>query len=133
MATPYQDRKLSAPVLYPDSEPFWQAAAEGRLLIKQCADCGEYHWYPRPLCPHCGSDRTEWKPAAGTGTIYTVSVTRRAGPIAFAIGYVTLDEGVTMLTNFADCDLDTLRIGDRVRVVFKPTDGGPPVPLFTPA
>ena len=90
-------------------------------------------WPDGPICPHCGSDRTEWQQAAGTGTIYTVSVTRRAGPVAFAIGYVTLDEGVTMLTNFADCDLDALRIGQRVRVVFKPTDGGPPVPMFTPA
>jgi uncharacterized OB-fold protein len=129
----YQDRKLTPPPVYPDAEPFWAAAAEGRLLVRKCADCGEFHWYPRPICPHCGSDRTEWTQAAGTGTIYTVSVTRRAGPVAFAIGYVTLDEGVTMLTNFADCDLDTLRIGQRVRVIFKPTDGGPPVPLFTPA
>ena len=133
MPTMYQDRKLTPPPLYPESEAFWQAAAQGRLLLKRCADCGEYHWYPRPICPHCGSDRTEWQQAAGTGTIYTVSVTRRAGPVAFAIGYVTLDEGVTMLTNFADCDLDTLRIGQRVRVVFKPTDGGPPVPMVTPA
>ena len=42
----------------------------------------------------------------GTGTIYSVSVTRRAGPIAFAIAYVTLDEGVSMLTNIVDCDLE---------------------------
>ena len=133
MPTMYQDRKLPAPPLYPESEPFWQAAAEGRLLLKRGADCGAYHWYPRVICPHCGSDRTEWTPSPGTGTIYTVSVTRRAGPVVFAIGYVSLDEGVTMLTNFADCDLDALRIGQRVRVVFKPTDGGPPVPMFTAA
>ncbi len=133
MPTMYQDRKMTAPVVYPDNEPFWKAAAEGRLLVKYCTDCKQFHWYPRAICPHCGSDRTEWKTAAGTGTIYTVSVTRRAGPTAFAIGYVTLDEGVTMMTNFADCDLDALRIGMKVRVVFKPTDGGPPVPLFTPA
>ena len=62
-----------------------------------------------------------------------MSVTRRAGPIAFAIAYVTLDEGVSMLTNIVDCDLDALRIGQKVRVVFKPTEGGPPVPMFTPA
>ena len=29
--------------------------------------------------------------------------------------------------------LDGIRIGQRVRVVFKPTEGGPPVPTFTPA
>ena len=29
MPTMYQDRKLTPPPLYPESEPFWQAAAEG--------------------------------------------------------------------------------------------------------
>ena len=128
-----QDRKITAPTVYPDNADFWKAAGEGRLLVKYCNDCKQYHWYPRAICPHCGSDRTEFKASPGTGTIYTLSVTRRAGPIVFAIAYVTLDEGVTMLTNIVDCDLDALRIGQKVRVVFKPTEGGPPVPMFTPA
>ena len=68
--------------------------------------------------------------ASGRGTVYTFSVTRRAGPIPFAIAYVTLEEGPTMMTNLVDCDLDAVRIGDKVQVVFKPTDGGPPVPMF---
>jgi uncharacterized OB-fold protein len=37
-----------------------------------------------------------------------------------------------MMTNLVDCDLDALRIGQPVRVVWMPTDGGPPVPMFTP-
>ena len=65
--------------------------------------------------------------------IYSVSVTRRAGPIPYAIAYVTLDEGVTMLTNIVDADLDALRIGDRVKVCFKPAEGGFAVPMFAPA
>ncbi len=38
-----------------------------------------------------------------------------------------------MMTNLVDCNFDTLRIGQRLKVVFSPTDGGPPVPTFTPA
>jgi uncharacterized OB-fold protein len=131
MATPYQDRKLPAPAIYPENQPFWDAAGRGELLIPHCAACGPY-WYPRPYCPHCGSDQTELKRSAGRGVVYSLSITRRAGPIAYAIAYVTLDEGVTVMTNLADCDLDSVRIGDRVEVVFKPTDGGPPVPMFRP-
>ena len=133
MTTMAQDRKIPAPIVYPDNEEFWKAASEGKLLVKRCADCGEFHWYPRTLCPFCFSDRTEWKTASGRGTIYSYSVTRRAGPIPFGIAYVTLEEGPTMLTNIADCDLDAVKIGDKVQVVFKATDGGPPVPLFKPA
>ncbi len=64
--------------------------------------------------------------------VYSYSVMRRA-EIPYAIAYVTLDEGVTMMTNIVDCDLDQIRVGQRVRLVFKPTEGGPPVPAFTPA
>jgi uncharacterized OB-fold protein len=130
MTTMAQDRKLSAPTVLPDNETFWKAAGEGRLLVKYCNACSQYHWFPRTLCPFCFSERTEWKEASGRGTVYTFSVTRRAGPIPFAIAYVTLEEGPTMLTNLVDCDLDAVRIGDEVQVVFKPTDGGPPVPMF---
>jgi uncharacterized protein len=70
--------------------------------------------------------------ASGQGTIYSYSVFRRA-PIPYAIAYVTLAEGPTMMTNIVDCDLDTIRIGQAVRLAFKPTDGGPPVPMFAPA
>ena len=62
----------------------------------------------------------------------TYSVMRRA-PVPYAIAYVTLEEGVSMMTNIVDCDLDQIRIGQAVRLVFKPSDGGPPVPMFTPA
>lgn len=133
MSTPYQDRAITAPVVYPDNAAFWEAAGEGRLLVRHCLACDTPHWYPRPMCPHCGSDRTEYRQASGLGTIYSVSVTRRGGPSPYAIAYVTLDEGVTLLTNIVDCDLDAVRIGDRVAVAFKPSEGGPPVPMFRPA
>jgi hypothetical protein len=84
------------------------------------------------VCPFCQGD-TEWEAAAGTGEIYSVSVTRRAGPIPYAIAYVALDEGVTLLTNIVDCDLDTLCIGQRVKVCFKPTEGDGVMPMFTTA
>src|SRR4030095_2545607 len=45
---------------------------------------------------------------------------------------VTLAEGPRMVTNIVDCDLDKLKVEQAVKVVFKPTDGGPPLPMFTP-
>jgi uncharacterized OB-fold protein len=46
---------------------------------------------------------------------------------------VTLAEGPTMMTNIVDCDLDGITIGQPVRLVFKASEGGPQVPMFTPA
>jgi uncharacterized OB-fold protein len=125
------ERKITAPQPNPETQAFWDAAAEGRLLLKKCRACGEVHWYPRAVCPFCFSADTEWADASGKGAIYSYSVMRRA-PVPYAIAYVTLDEGVTMMTNIVDCDLDAIRIGQPVRVVFRPSEGGPPVPMFTP-
>jgi uncharacterized OB-fold protein len=125
-------RSIPAPPVSPETKPFWDAAAAGRLLLKRCEACGEPHYYPRAICPFCGSDRTTWLEASGGGAIYSYSVFRRA-PVPYAIAYVTLDEGPTMMTNIVEADLDALRIGQRVRVRFTPTDGGPPVPTFAPA
>ena len=128
MSTPA--RKIPAPQVNPEIQPFFDAAAQGRLMIKRCAACGQTHHYPRALCPFCASERTEWVPASGRGTIYSYSVMRRV-PVPYVIAYVTLEEGVTMMTNIVDCDLDGLHIGQSVTVTLKPTDGGPPVPMFT--
>jgi uncharacterized protein len=130
MAVP--ERKIPAPEANPETKPFWDAAAEGRLLIKKCVTCGQVHFYPRAICPFCGSDKTEWVTASGRGTVYSYSVMRRV-PIPYALAYVTLEEGVSMMTNIVDGDLDAIRIGQPVTVAFKPSEGGPPVPMFRPA
>ncbi|MGH8765131.1 MAG: Zn-ribbon domain-containing OB-fold protein [Burkholderiales bacterium] len=127
----YKDRKILAPSVNPENKPYFDAAASGKLVLKFCLGCKEYHHYPRSLCPFCFSDKTEWRDAKGTGTVYTYSVLRRGAPEPYCITYVALDEGVTMLSNLVDCDLDALKIGMKVKVVFKPTEGGPPVPMFT--
>jgi uncharacterized protein len=38
-----------------------------------------------------------------------------------------------MLTNIVDCNLDTIGIGQKVKLVFKPSEDGQAVPMFTPA
>ena len=132
MTTSTPTRTIASPEIWPDNKEFWAAAQSGKLLVKHCRACNQPHWYPRPLCPFCMSEQTEWREAAGTGTIYTFSINRRVGPVPYVIAYVTLDEGVSMLTNIVDCDFEALRIGDRVKVVMKPSENGTMVPMFTP-
>ncbi|MDA8050333.1 MAG: Zn-ribbon domain-containing OB-fold protein [Rhodospirillales bacterium] len=127
-----EERKLPAPEPNPETAPYWDAAKNGTLFVRRCAACGRAHHYPRTLCPFCFSDKTEWQAASGNGTVYSFSVMLRA-PAPYAIAYVTLDEGTTMLTNIVDCDFESIRMGMRVRLVFKPTEGGAPLPMFTPA
>jgi uncharacterized OB-fold protein len=125
-------RKIPAPKVLPETQAYWTAADQGRLLVKRCNSCGKAHHYPRDICPHCLSDDTVWQDAAGTGTVYSFS-TMGAGEAAYTLAFVTLDEGVTLMTNLVDCDPAQVCIGDRVRVVFQPSQGGHAVPMFTPA
>lgn len=125
-------RPLPAPEPNVETQPFWDAAAEGRLLIKRCDRCDQPHYYPRALCPFCLSADTRWVEAAGTGTVYSLSTMRRGKDAPYTLAYVTLDEGPAVLTNL-DADPDGLAIGQRVRVRFVPTTAdGPPVPMFVP-
>jgi len=127
-------RRIPAPSQNLESKPFWDAAKQGKFMIKRCNACGEPHWYPRTICPFCHSSDTSWQESKGEGAIYTFSVMRRNTPVPYAIGYVTLDEGPSLLTNFIDCDFDALKIGQRVKLKWSQTgEGQPPVFTFTPA
>lgn len=122
----YQD-----PAINLETERYWNAAKEGKLLLKRCNDCGEVHHYPRAICPRCLSSATEWVQASGRGRIYSYSVMRRV-PVPYAIAYVTLDEGVTMMSNIVECDFDQLAISQLVEVTFRTTTGGESIPVFRP-
>jgi uncharacterized OB-fold protein len=84
------------------------------------------------MCPFCGSDDTTWSEASGEGVVYSISIMRRGVDEPFAIAYVALDEGVTILSNIESTDLDGVGIGIRVRVSFRITEGGTALPVFVP-
>lgn len=113
----------------PETRPFWDAAAEGRFVLPRCRQCHRTHWYPRGICPHCLSTELEWQESPGEGEIYSFSV-NRIGTEAYVLAYVMLSEGPIALGNVINADPIALSIGKRVKVVFRPAIGQPPVPLF---
>jgi len=129
-----------APFVHPEVKPFWEATAEGRLVLPKCQECDTLIWYPRPFCPNCASTRVEWIAASGRGSIYSFTVNRRgqadlaayreAG--VYVLAYVELEEGPRVMTNIVDCDPDSVRIGQQVEVVFHDTGQGTALPRFRP-
>jgi uncharacterized protein len=122
--------KIPSPAITTETQEFWKRANDGQLTVPRCQACGKFHWYPRANCPFCTSDRIELKPAKGIGTIYSFSVSRRGKDDSYVIAYVTLDEGVTMMTNIVNADTKTLAIGQAVRVTMLPSEDGQRVPMF---
>jgi uncharacterized OB-fold protein len=129
-----------APLVNPEVKPFWEATAEGRLLLPKCLECASLIWYPRPFCSSCASTRVEWIQASGRGAIYSFTVNRRgqadlaayreAG--VYVLAYVELEEGPRVMTNIVDCDPDSVSIGQQVEVVFHDTGQGTALPRFRP-
>jgi uncharacterized OB-fold protein len=64
--------------------------------------------------------------------IYRTTIPR-CPRIVTAIAYARPAEGLTIMANIVDCDLNAIRIGQSVRVVVKATGDDPPVPMFAPA
>jgi uncharacterized OB-fold protein len=124
-----EQRVFPCPSTNVENRAYWDAAAQGKFVIKHCTGCGKNHFYPRAICPHCFSDATEWKESSGEGEIYSFSVMRRV-PQPYAIAYVALDDGVTVMSNIVDCDFDKLAIGQRVKVGFRSSDGPLSIPVF---
>ena len=121
---------LPSPIINPENQVFWQAAQKDRLVLKVCNSCKEVHYYPRTICPHCGSNDTAWLDSEGVGEIYSFTVMRRGVEVPFAMAYVRLAEGISLLTHLYGFDFDAIRIGQKVRVVFQGTQDGQKTHLF---
>jgi uncharacterized OB-fold protein len=120
------------------ARPFWDGTREEKLLIQKCADCEKPIFYPRMACPYCFSDSLEWVEASGKGTIYSFTVveSNAASPFVpdmpFVIAVVILAEGVRMLTNIVDCDVDALQCDQAVEVTFRKKNDAFTLPMFKP-
>lgn len=132
--------RFDVPEIDTFTRPYWEAAAEGRLLIRRCGACGTAHHYPREFCPHCWSENVTWEQSAGRATLYTWSTIHRNDlppfntrtPYTAAI--VDLTEGPRMMTELIDCPQDNLRIGMRLEATFRaPTETTPAIAVFRPA
>jgi len=127
---------LPQPVSNADSLPYWNAARERRLVIRQCKACGQPHFMPRYLCPHCWSDELEWVDAKGGGSVHSFTVVRRASDPAFAalvpyvVALIDLDEGPRMMANILGANALDVKIGDRVSVSFEDRGDGALLPQF---
>lgn len=127
----------------PDEEtaPYWDAVNEGRLLIKRCNACDEFHFYPRPFCPHCWSTDVEWYEASGRATLYTWSVVHNNDlppfyeRVPYVAALVNLEEGPRMMSNVVDCPFDELEADMALEVTFEQVSDEPRVllPRFRPA
>jgi len=107
-----------------------------RFVLPRCEDCGKFHFYPRPVCPHCQGARIAWAEASGGGAVYSHSTVHRApGPafkndVPYVIAIVKTDEGPHLLSRVVGVSPEAVRIGMRLRVRLEKVAGGDLLPVF---
>ena len=129
---------------------YFEAAADHRLVVKKCLDCGLLRGEPGPGCPWCTSLQWEWNQVSGKGTIYSYQIVAHTVVPSFrdwapfAIVLVELDEqrghpdpydGLRITTNLVDEKMEpekeeNVAIGKRVEVVFLDGEVGFTLPRF---
>ena len=72
--------KVNVPPPDEMTQAYWDGAAAGELRIQRCVDCGVPYFYPRPICPSCGSGNVEWFTASGDATLYSYVINYRPAP-----------------------------------------------------
>ena len=95
-------RPLPRPNTYMDTQPFWQAAKNGKLVIQYCKDTGKPQFFPRPVSLANGKRNLEWREVSGKGTVYSYTNTFSAWPghedrVPYLVALVELQEGVRIL------------------------------------
>lgn len=119
-----------------DNAGFLDAWRHGRLLIQSCGSCGKSIFYPRPMCPHCWSDRIESREASGKGRIVSYSLVYRPNDPAFndeipiVLAEVELAEGASLIARIVDCLPEDVGSGRTVELPPRPSCTRYPLPVF---
>ena len=102
----------------------------GKLGYQRCADCSAAVFYPRVLCPVCGSGALEWLESAGRGTVYATTAVHSRDRDPRNVVLVDLDEGFRMMSRIEDVPAQEVEIGTRVRFEVRQDEEDEPLAVF---
>jgi uncharacterized OB-fold protein/acyl dehydratase len=137
------------PATTPDNNWWFEALAEGRLVVQACSGCGTVRHPPGPMCPECHSLAWEEVSTTGTGTVHSSVVVHHPQVPGFdyPLAVLLIDVDVTpaadgserpvvrpvrMVMNSTDPDPTALGIDDPVRIEIREV-GGVHLPFAAPA
>lgn len=106
---------------------FWEAAAQGRLVLQRCAACGYLQHPPDVACTECQSQEFEHAEMSGRGHLYSFAVAERAfhpgflSHVPYVVALVELVEqpGLRLLTNVVEAEPEQLKVGMPLEAVFE--------------
>ncbi len=127
------------PTPVPDeaSQPFFDAAKQGKFLLKYCPLCKRHLAPAAEVCDSCFSNELEWAEASGRGTVYSFVLNHQAvhpgfkDLVPYSVIVVELAEGPRVTSTF-DGPNDEIVVDMAVEVSFEDL-GEVTVPKFKKA
>ncbi len=106
------------------SQPFWDAANEGRLVLQFDPETGKPQFWPRPVAVQSGRRDPEWREVSGKGTLYgwtRVHIPARGFQdlAPYVLASVELDEGARITARLVNVDAAELTPGMKVRIAWE--------------
>ena len=112
----------------PEESLFYTSLSEGKLVGQRCPTCGKVYIPPRSACPADGTPTAEEVELPDTGTVTTFCIVnvpflgQRITP-PYVSAYILLDGAdIAFLHLILDIPADEVRMGMRVKAVWKPRD-----------
>ena len=95
-----------------------------RLEAGKCKKCGQIYFPPRLICSECKSNQFETIKLNPEGKLLTYTIIRIASDkfsiqAPYAVGIIELNDGVKLTTQLADVDFDKIKIGMKLKLVFR--------------
>ena len=99
--------------------------AEGDFQIQRCRRCETAFFYPRELCPACGSGEVEWFAPSGRGQVYATTTVRRRAEAGgdYNVALIDLEEGPRLMSRVEGIEPQAVAIGMAVRARVAVSDG----------
>jgi uncharacterized OB-fold protein len=123
----------------PATQPFWDAAAEHRLVVPRCTNCATFRFPPAAFCFVCRHQDVEWVEHNGDAELYSFTVIRHAvipglaDALPIVIGVVGLPDtnGCRLIGDVVGCPPEVVEIGMPLALEWYDVDEGS-VPCFRP-
>ena len=115
----------------PPAEVYRHYLESGELGFQRCAGCGAAVFYPRVLCPVCGSADLAWETSSGHGVVYATTAVYRRDADPYNVVLVDLEEDFRMMSRIEGIPAEEVEVGTRVALRID-REGDVPLPVFVP-
>ena len=101
-----------------DPQQVWERQlTEGHLSYQECTICAHRFFYPRSLCPSCGSMDLRWLLSRGLGTLYATTNVHSRNEAPTNVSLIDMAEGFRVMGRVTNASPEAIGSTVRLKIV----------------